>query len=143
MRPHLGVEACRRLVEQDNLGVADCCDGQTQPPLHAATEAAHLVLFLGEQADKGKNLIDLIADLGRLDSFEARKHVEVVVGSELVPEYVELRADSYVLPDLVDILDVIVIDDDLRANKLVRSNHSREDIDESCFSCSVVAQNPH
>lgn len=67
----------------------------------------------------------------------------MVVGSELVPEYVELRADSNVLSDLVDILDVIVINDDLRADELVRSNDSREDIDESCFSCSVVAQNPH
>lgn len=53
----------------------------------------------------------------------------MVIGSELIPQYVELWTYSDVLSNLVDILDVIVVNYYFWADELVRSNYARKNID--------------
>ena len=67
----------------------------------------------------------------------------MLLSCDLVPQDIELGANSDMLPDLIDVWDWSVINNDLKIPGFVWRNDSSEDIYQSCFACSIVAQNSH
>ena len=95
----LGIEAGRRLVEEQELGARDERAGDRQPPLHPARERVDLrVAAVGE--------LDEVEQLGRppgddvaREAEEAAVDLEVLPDEELEIEVVLLRHDPEPLPD--------------------------------------------
>lgn len=109
--PHFRVQASGGLIEQDDFGVSDGCDGETESAFHAAAEAAHPVLLLGQQAHKLQHFIDFLADLLLGDALEPGEHVEVLLCRQLAPQDIELRTHPNVLPYLVYVSNRVPVDD--------------------------------
>ena len=57
--PRAGVEARRRLVEEDQLGIADQAEPEVEPALLAARQAARAGVLLLLQADELDHLVDV------------------------------------------------------------------------------------
>ena len=67
----------------------------------------------------------------------------MVLGSQLAPQNVELRAYTNVFPDFVYFLDASVVNDDFQVRFFIRTDDSSQDIDQSGFSGTIVPQNAH
>jgi hypothetical protein len=78
-----GVEAGRRLVEEDQLGVADEGQGEVEPALLAAGERAHIRVRLLLQARDRDDLLDVARariEVGEVPERLARRDVAVHPG---------------------------------------------------------------
>lgn len=141
--PHLWVQASGWLVEENDARVTDGCNGETQSSSHSATETFHFVLALSAEADHFQQFLDLLRPLVVWDSLQSCEHLQVLLCSNFVPKDIELRTQTDVFPYLVDVADALSIDDDLSFLVVIRIEDACEDVDQSCLSCSVVAQNSH
>ena len=83
--PHLWVQACCGLIEENYLGTANGCDGEAESSFHAPAEAAYFVVPFGLEVDKGEYVVNFAVDFLLRDTFEPPEQGEVVLGSELVP----------------------------------------------------------
>jgi hypothetical protein len=65
------------------------------------------------------------------------------LGREFAPQNIKLRANSNILPNLIDPLNAPPINDDLEVLGLVGADDAGQDVDEGRFARPVVAQNAH
>ncbi len=88
------VEAGRRLVEEDELGVADERDAEVEPPLLPARERLHLRVALLGQADE----VDHLVDVARVPVVAGEDPVHLAHGQD-GPELGLLQDDADPLPE--------------------------------------------
>ena len=96
----LGVQAGRRLVEDDEVRLVDERAGDRQAPLHAAGQGLDLVLGALVELDELEELIGPLARDLAGDVEVARVHLQVLAHRELGVEVVDLRHDAEARLDL-------------------------------------------
>jgi signal transduction histidine kinase len=94
-----GVEACGRLVQEQQLGIADHAQRQVQPALLAAGQDAHLLPCLSGQAGQVDDLVDVAR----------RRVVAGVAGDRLTPsapDFAALVAESTAVGSPAELVEV-------------------------------------
>ena len=67
----------------------------------------------------------------------------MLIGCELLPQNIELSAQTNMFSDLVYFVDTLSVDNDLGLFRLVGWDNSCKYVDKCCFSCSVVTKYSH
>lgn len=63
----------------------------------------------------------------------------MLIGSHFIPKDIELGTYSNVFSDLVNVFNAFVVDDDLQVFGIIRADNSSQNVDQGCFSCTVMA----
>ena len=71
------------------------------------------------ESDKLEQLLNGLFDFLFGNSFEGGKEIEMLIGSEFLPENIELSAQAYEFSNLVDLVDAVPVDDDLSLLALI------------------------
>ena len=96
----LGVEAGRRLVEQQHARVVDERPRDGEPPLHAARERVDLRLALVFELGEGEQFVGAFCDELARQTEVPPVHQQVLADPQLGVEVVGLRHDAELRPDL-------------------------------------------
>ena len=140
---NLRIKTCSWLIKKNYLRTTYSSNSETQSSLHSSTESTNFIFLFWQKIDKAKNIINFLLNFIFTDTFEPSKHIEMFLGSQLIPKNIKLWANSNMFPDLIYIVNRSIVNDDLHGLSRVRSDDSCEYIDQSCFSCTVMSQNTH
>eukprot|EP00160_Parvularia_atlantis_P010483 Unigene2049_Nuclearia_a/m.6374 Unigene2049_Nuclearia_a/g.6374 ORF Unigene2049_Nuclearia_a/g.6374 Unigene2049_Nuclearia_a/m.6374 type:complete len:589 (+) Unigene2049_Nuclearia_a:424-2190(+) len=132
---HLRVEARRRLVQEDDLAVADQRNRDRQPALLATRQAARLAEAEARERDAREGVVDGRLLLLRLDALEARVEVQVLLDRELGPQDVVLRAHAHAPVDRIHLFaDFVASQEAFAVRRLVQA---REDANQRRLAGAV------
>lgn len=67
----------------------------------------------------------------------------MLLSCQLIPKNVELSTETNMLANLVNIINILSVDDDFCLLEIVGIQNACKDINECCFTCSIVTQYRH
>ena len=97
------VEARRRLVEEQDLGIVDEGVGEAQPLLHAARQGLDVLVALVAEVDELEEVADHPSPPGGRDPVAAGEEVEVLPDLHVVVDPEDVRHEAEDAPDLVGV----------------------------------------
>ena len=111
----LGVEAGRRLVEQDDVGLVDERAGDREPPAHAARQALDALVAFSTSCAKSSRSAHRSRDLAALEPEVAPVDEEVLADRQVLVERVVLGHDAEARADGRAVVGGIEAEDPQRA----------------------------
>jgi hypothetical protein len=90
----LRIDADRRLVEDQHVGVVDERGGDVEAPLHAAAERLRLVAGAVGEADEGERGVDALAEQRAAQAVEGAEQLQVRRRAEVLVDRELLRHDA-------------------------------------------------
>mmetsp|Transcript_15168 Transcript_15168/g.38034 ORF Transcript_15168/g.38034 Transcript_15168/m.38034 type:complete len:226 (-) Transcript_15168:2034-2711(-) len=135
-----GIHPSRGLIEKDDARLADESNRNRKPPLHASAEASSLIVRLVRKPNFLQALHSFLASIMEWHSLDGSKHLEMLLGRQIVPENVKLRADSHGPTDLCHtrwVGDSLIIYQSFASS---RGEDAGEHVDDGGFSSSVWTQ---
>ena len=132
------VHARGGLVEVDHVRVGDEGAGHGEAAAHPARVLAARRVAPVREVDRSEEVLDEAGDLGRLHEREPGEEREVLVGGELRPEHVVLRADAHHALHLAQLVPHALAEDVRVA--LGGREHAREHVEGGRLARTIVAE---
>lgn len=105
--PRRRVHARGRLVEHDDLGVADHGDGDGELSLLAAGESVGLLILLLIQVNINKHFLNLIINQITRRTLKRSKHPQMVLRGQIMKQNIMLRTHTEHRPQLIHVIENI------------------------------------
>jgi len=126
-RARLGIEAGRRLIQEDDARAVDEAERDVQPPFHAARIAADDPVGCVLDPDQAEQLVHALAQGAAVHALDAALEHQVLAPCRLAVDARALRDIADCSPDRIGLVDDVV-EDDLGAS-FVRFRQRRQHLD--------------
>ena len=111
-KPASGIQAGRRFIQNEKLGIVDQRPGQAEPLLHAPGKLIHIALFLSLQMHHFQQMSAQSAGLPRLHAvgtgieFQIFHHLQIVIHTEKIRHIADDLFQPVIILKKLDIINV-------------------------------------